>query len=274
MFRHFKSIAHEKQYGYSYDSQAWTSNAPIESHFRMFDTYGDGLVQHPPDYSIQVEYLADYLASLAQAMLEDAELANELRFTIWQRPDAKHIAWAASVIYKAPKENDWNHKRTYFSAREMKLSKAPAKQYDKRYEEVRDIHDGSAKSIYRILIPEYADGMERYCYAEAIRDWTLANDGPYMELAAEFLDWFNGDRDKARELRDAYEMCLHITESWRLRASVEPQLENYKRRVTPKPAEPEPEAPAAAEPVTKKPEPAAVAEPEEPAPHEMKRAGQ
>jgi hypothetical protein len=158
MFRKFKSLAHEQKHGYAYDSQAWDSKAPIESHFRMFETYGDGLCQHSPDYSVQVEFLADYLASPAQAMLGDAELANELRFTIWQRPDVKHIAWAASVIYKAPKDGDWNHKRTYFSAKEMKLSKAPAKQYDKRYEEVREIHDGSPKSIFRILIPEYADG--------------------------------------------------------------------------------------------------------------------
>jgi hypothetical protein len=170
MLRKFKSIAHEQQFGYAYDSQAWTSNAPIESHFRMFDTYGDGLTQHSPDYSVQVEHLADYLVSLAEAMLADAELANELYYTIWQRPDAKHIAWAASVIYKAPKEGDWSAKRKYFSAKEMKVSASPLKQYDKRYEEVRDIHDGSPNSIFRILIPEYADGLQKYIYASAIRD--------------------------------------------------------------------------------------------------------
>ncbi len=62
-------------------------------------------------------------------------------YTIWRRPDAKHIAWASTVIYKAPPEGTFNAKPTYFSAKEMKVSKAPSKQYDKRFEEVRDVHD-------------------------------------------------------------------------------------------------------------------------------------
>jgi hypothetical protein len=239
MLKKFKSIAHEQHHGYAYDSQAWDAKAPIESHFRMYETYGDGLVQHSPDWSVQVEYLADYLASLAEAMLADEELARDLYYTIWRRPDAKHFAWAASVIYKAPKEGAYG-KRRYFSAKEMKVSWSPAKEYDKRYEEVREIHDGSPNSIFRILIPEYADGMEKYATAEAIRDWLMEHDG-YMELAAEFLKWFNGDREKARQLRDAYDACRHITESYRLRCATVSARENYKRQITPR----EPEAPAA-----------------------------
>ena len=129
----------------------------------------------------------------------------------------------------------------------MKVSAAPSKQYDKRYEEIRDVHDGSTNSIFRILIPEYADGMEKYATAEAIRDWLMEHDG-YMELPAEFLKWFNGDREKARQLRDAYEMCKHVTEAYRLRSAVESSLENYKRQVAPKePPAPEPEPAAGTE---------------------------
>jgi hypothetical protein len=249
MFRKFSSIGHSTEFAYSYDSQAWDSKAPIESKFRVFHNYGDQLVAHSPDWSVTVDLLPDYLMSLAQAMLTDAELANELYFTIWRRPDAKHIQWASTVIFKAPKEGTFNAKPTYFSAKELKLSKAPAKQYDKRFEEVRDIHDGSPNSIFRILLPEYADGMEKYATAEAIRDWLMEHDG-YMELAAEFLKWFNGDREKARQLRDAYEACKDITEAHRLRANVESRLENYKRRIAPKeaPPEPEPELAATTEP--------------------------
>ena len=190
---------------------------------------------------MQVEYLADYLASLAEAMLTDAELSHELFFTIHQRPDAKHIAWAASVIYKAPKDGEYTSKRRYFSATQMKVSSSPSKQYDKRYEELREIHDGSPNSIYRILLPEYADGLQKYIYASAIRDWLLEQEGGYMELPAEFLKWFD-DRNKSLRLRDAYEACKNITESCRLRANVESSLANYKRSVQPK--EPEPAAAA------------------------------
>lgn len=253
VLRKFKSLAHEKEYGYAYDSQACDAQAVIESHFRMFHDYGDGLTQHSPDWSVQADFLADFLASLAQAMLTDDELARDLYYTIWQRPDAKHIAWAASVIYKAPKDGECTSKRRYFSAKEMKVSGSPSKQYDRRYEEIREIHDGSPDSIYRILLPEYADGLQKYIYASAIRDWMLEQDGGgYMELPAEFLRWFS-DRDESLRLRNAYECCKNITESYRLRAAVESSLANYKRSVQPK--EPEPAAAA--------PEPAA-AEPDEP----------
>jgi hypothetical protein len=241
MFRKFKSLGQSAEYAYSYDSTAWDSHAPIESHFRVFKNYGDGLTAHSPDWSITVDLLSDYLMSLAAAMLEDDELARDLFYTIWRRPDAKHIAWAASVIYKKPKDGEYGKPR-YFSAKEMKVSASPSKQYDKRYEEVRDVHDGSANSIFRILVGEYADGMEKYATASAVRDWLMEHDG-YMELPAEFLKWFNGDREKARQLRDAYEACKHVTEAYRLRSAVESSLENYKRRIAPKPAS-EPEAPA------------------------------
>jgi hypothetical protein len=107
--------------------------------------------------------------SLSAAMLEDDELARDLYFTICRRPDEKHIAWAATVQYKKPKDGEYAKPR-YFSAKELKVSAAPSKAYDKRFEEIRDVHDGSANSIFRILVPEYADGLEKYIIAEAIRD--------------------------------------------------------------------------------------------------------
>ena len=241
MHKRFTSIGHGAEFAYAYDSQAWDMHAPMESHFRQYHNYGDGLTAHSVDWSVQVEFLADYLASLAQAMLTDDELARDLYYTIWRRPDAKHIAWAATVIYKAPKEGEYG-KRRYFSAREMKVSAAPSKEYDKRYQEIRDIHDGSANSIFRILLSESADGMEKYATAEAIRDWLMEHDG-YMELPAEFLKWFDGDRDKARQLRDAYECCRNVTEAYRLRSAAESSIESHKRRIAPKEAPaPEPEA--------------------------------
>ena len=241
MHKRFTSIGHSAEFAYAYDSQAWDMHAPMESHFRQYHNYGDGLTAHSADWSVQVEFLADYLASLGQAMLTDDELARDLYYMIWRRPDAKHIAWAATVIYKAPKEGEYG-KRRYFSVREMKVSAAPSKEYDKRYQEIRDIHDGSANSIFRILLPESADGLEKYATAEAIRDWLMEHDG-YMELPAEFLKWFDGDRYKARQLRDAYECCRNVTEAYRLRSAAESSIESHERRIAPKEAPaPEPEA--------------------------------
>jgi hypothetical protein len=190
MLKKFKSIA-DNQHGYSYDSQAFDIHAPIDCHFRMYKTYGDELTQHSPDWSVQLDHLADYLASLAEAMLSDEELARNLLFTFSRRPSVKAIEFAASVKFKAGEEKDWLKGRRWFSAKELKLSKAPSKEHDKRYEEGREVHDGSANSIFRILIGEYSSGLEKYLTADAIRDWVLAQErgGLYMQLPAEFLKW-------------------------------------------------------------------------------------
>jgi hypothetical protein len=242
MFKKFASIAHSKEFAYSYDSQAFDVHAPIDAHFRVFKNYGDGLCAHSPDWSVQLDHLADYLASLAQAMLTDEELARNCLFTFARRPSVKAIEFAAAVKYKAGEEKDWLKGRRWFSAKELKLSKSPSKEHDKRYEEVREVHDGSPNSIFRILIGEYSSGLEKYLTADAIRDWVLAEErgGLYMQMPAEFLKWTD-DRDKARLLRDAVEACKNITESYRLRSAAESYVTNYRRSVAPKPA-PEPEA--------------------------------
>jgi hypothetical protein len=249
MLKKFASIAHSNEFGYVYDSQAFDVHAPIDCHFRAFKNYGDGLTAHSPDWSVQLDHLADYLASLAQAMLADEELAQNCLFTFSRRPSVKAIEFAASVKFKAGEEKDWLKGRRWFSAKELKVSKAPSKEHDKRYEEVREIHDGSVNSIFRILVGEYSSGLDKYLTADAIRDWVLAQDrgGLYMPMPAEFLKWTD-DRDKARQLRDAVEACKNITESVRLRSATESLIENYRRSVAPRPepeaaqAAPEPEA--------------------------------
>jgi hypothetical protein len=229
MFTKFKSLA-GTEFAYAWDTQAWDMNAPLEAHFRQFYVYNDGLTAHSESWSVQVEYLTDFLASLSEACLTNDELAKDVLFTIHRRPRLEEIEFAASVIYKEPA--NWN-KRKFFSAKEMKISGNQDKEHDKRYEEVKDWCDGSPKAIFRILIGEYASGMTKYSYAEAIREWALKQPNMYMEMAAEFLGWFKGDdqREKARALRDAYEACYNITESYRLRHAAESGVANYKRRI-------------------------------------------
>jgi hypothetical protein len=91
--------------------------------------------------------------SLAEAMLADEELSQTLLFTFARRPSVKQIEFAASIKYKAAEEKDWNKSRRWFSVLEMKVSKSPSRQHDKRYEEVRDIHDGTPNAIYRMVLP-------------------------------------------------------------------------------------------------------------------------
>ena len=46
MLKKFASIGQPDLFGYVYEFGAWDSNAQIHAHFRMFQTYGDGLTQH------------------------------------------------------------------------------------------------------------------------------------------------------------------------------------------------------------------------------------
>lgn len=234
MLRRFPSLANPTEYGYSLDTDAYDHKAPVDAHFRMFKTFGDGLIQHSGDWAITVEFMADYLASLADILDGDEALLQQVSYSICQRPTVEQIEFAASVVYKPSPDANKYPKPRYFSTKELKISSSPSKQHDKRYEEIRDIHDGSAESIYRILIPEYADGLQRYAYASAIRDWIVEgnqkNRPYYMQFPGNFLKWFD-DRDKGRDLKDAYEACYLHVESYRLKHSAKANLENYKRRV-------------------------------------------
>ncbi len=233
ILRKFPSLAYPEKYGYAFNSEEHDYKAPIEAHFRMFETYGDGLTQHSGDWSVTSEFLTDYLASLAAFIIGEDETAEglssqedliqALSYLIANRPNVEQIEFAAGVIYKEGKTR-------YFSAKEVKVSASPSKSYDKRYEEIRDFHDGSAKSIYRVLIPEYATGLQRYAYASAIRDWTFAEGklGPYMGLLGVFLEWFK-DNDEGRKLKDAYEACFALVNAYYAKHQAIAALRNYKR---------------------------------------------
>src|SRR6266478_141125 len=129
MYKKFPSLAHSKEFAYAFDSDAFDTKAQMNGHYRMFQTYGDGLTAHSSDWSITKEYFADYLASLAAVMVDDVELLESVRFTLADRPSTKAIAFAASIHWK---EGD---KVRYFSRNEMKVSSSPSKVHDKRYEE-------------------------------------------------------------------------------------------------------------------------------------------
>jgi hypothetical protein len=232
MTRKFASIEHPETYGYLFETDNWSGNAAVDTCFRMFETYRDGLIQHSRDWPITTEYLADYLNSLAQAMLTDTELAERMTYTLMRRPSDAEIAFAASVVFKPiDEDHPWEKKTRYFSIEEKKVSSADSKQYDKRYVRVERAHDGSADAIYSMLIPDYASGLQRLQFAEAIRKWTLDGENrPYMELPARFLKWTES-HDKARDMMHALETAQYAAESHRLRCAVESNLASIKRQI-------------------------------------------
>jgi hypothetical protein len=248
MLKKFKPLAHSDEFGYAYDSQAMDFNAPFLDHFRIYHTYGHDLVQHSPDWSVTVDQAADYLASLAEAMKDDQELLEAVRFHISRRPSRKEIEFAASIKWKE------DSKVRYFSVAEQRISSSDSKRHDKRYQEIGSQCDGTAQSIFRILVREYAAGLERYCYAHAIREWCLENgsndDRPYMQLPGLFMNWFKSPagrdkREEAQRINDGYEACWYLVQASYNRAAAEAAIRNYQNKLHK--TEPTPESSCSAE---------------------------
>lgn len=172
MYRKFKSLTND-QFGYSFDTttSSYSSTGVIESKFRMFHTYGDRMIQHSGDWPVAVEHLADYLVALATDLLEydNEDYYREVSYCVTDVPRYGAIEFAASVVFKES-DKDWT-KRRYVSMGEQKMGTRKAKEHDKRYIEIEPWMDGFATAIYRLVLPEYSDGLRKYCYARAIREW-------------------------------------------------------------------------------------------------------
>jgi hypothetical protein len=232
MYAKFSSLMHGAEFGYSFNSDGCESCPQVGSNYRMFQTFGDGLCQHSHDWTITREYLADYLYSLASAMLTNDQLAERMTYPLMARPSVKEIEFAASVVYKPMSETQpWEKKPRYYSVAEKKITTAGDKQYDKRYAKVETWNDGGAMAIFQMLIPDWSDGLMRFCYVEAIREWAFAaDDRPYMQLSALFLEWTK-DPDAAREMAHGLEAAKAVVESRRLRAVAESNIESVRRNV-------------------------------------------
>ena len=242
MLRRFPSIQHPTEYGYSYDSDAYDYKAEVDQHFRMYQTYNDGLTQHSGDWAITREYMGDYLAGLATAMLSDNELLENARWRFHCPSNVSAVAFCASVVFKPrPGDEDVSlsyrreAKPRYYSIEECKITTSASKQYDKRYHLVEATHDGSVGAIYRMLVPEYANALDRYALAELIRDWCFNGDQsdkrPYFYgSSAEFL-W---EKDpamtgkKAQDLWHAFNACTSLFRSYELRSQAETALNNIR----------------------------------------------
>lgn len=224
----FPSIAHPAKYGYAFDSSAWNGGSDSNPSFRQYETYGDGLTQHSGDWSVTLEYLADYLYSLGAAMQTNDELTDAVSFVITRQPDSDRIAFAASVVWKES-DNHWD-KRRYYSTKLLKVG-GRAKEHDNRFQAITTHEDGSRASIFRLITSEYACGLERFQNALAVGEWA-ANQKKFVEQGERFPEWFGGDYSKHRQLRDALGVCRSIADALRGRKLAESMLEHYLHSVT------------------------------------------
>lgn len=237
MLRRFRSLSRSHEFGYAYDSDAYDSRTCFNSHFRVYQTYGHDLVQHSTDWTVNLEQIIDFLASLATELISDFDkgetsLYDRIGYDFTQGPSRKDIEFAASVKYKST-DSDWG-KRRYVSMKERKLSSSASKENDKRYEEVKEWMDGSPRAICRLVTPDYADNLMAYRYAEVVRDYVISQPGLYMEMPAEHLNWWKDDpnqRDKCLQMNNAFRACQEICQAFQHRERAKSCLENYTRNL-------------------------------------------
>jgi hypothetical protein len=99
---------------------------------------------------------------------------------------------------------------------------------------LNEYQNGSPESILALVMPEHASGLERWQYADSVRNWCSENMKTSLDMPAVQLGWFRStgtqqsfQYQQAREFRDAVETCNGIAEARRLRRNAEQGVENY-----------------------------------------------
>ena len=226
-----------RRYGYTYDTDKWewTANPFLSHKFRMYESFGDGLTQHSHDWPVTEEFATDYLFSLAAVMAEDEELVKDCGHLFgYGAVDPQRLKFAASLVFNPDKDKEWNKER-YYSVQLMKVTRNRDKEHDDRYKKLNEYQDGSPQSILALVMPQHADGLERWQCADSVRNWCADNMKTSLDMPAIQLGWFKegrlsqGDQyQKARDFRDAVGSCHGIAEARRLRSNGVQGIENYR----------------------------------------------
>jgi len=227
----FPSLA-DGQIGFAFDSMGLSGRVvEVSDGFLEFQTYGDGLVQHSPEYPIPREHLTDYLFSLAGFLVSRQDVAESIGYRL--RPDqrADLIAFAASVIF-----TETAKKQRFYSLAERRISTSDAKSNDRRYERIENWMDGSPDATARLLVHSWYGPWEHFQVRYAVREWWNSTDRAsktgygWCQFPAIDLEWTK-DTDVARTLNHAYEAVLLAVDAADAAHRVKKLTEDYRRRL-------------------------------------------
>lgn len=236
----FPSLTNPQETGYTvYANSTETSSDltrrdgnALSSWAAAWPTYGDGIVQHGPDYPVQGEALGDFCASLATYLvdlpLHAQQEALELVAKNWPKDvSAEDIRFYRSATHKEGKTR-------YYSPRERKVSTSESKRHDKRWDAIHERMDGSVKAIVGLFYRhEYVAGglLARLALYRQVKRVLEEQEGqdkaPYCNLATE-KDLLGTDQRKNWTTLQAFDAVDELVRSYRLRASAERSLECWR----------------------------------------------
>ena len=210
----FPSIRNPDKYGYTLASDwddLWTMvrRQPLKfvgNRCGMFETLGDGQVQHAPLRPTTIELMGDYCLSLSKYALnqiggtwwdEMKFISDKLYNSFHERPRLRGlIKFFSELRYD-------DHKPKYFSTASdfyLKVSGSSSKSHDKRWQHVPSDADGSAKFVWGMICQEdpsvIADGLSCYAAYEEFRHiatiecemWVPKNAAEWLELDYQEVD--------------------------------------------------------------------------------------
>jgi hypothetical protein len=230
----FKSLAHPNEYAYVYASYgSWRHNSYAMSPcFGMYQTYGDGMTAHSPDFGVTVEHYADYMASLAAtATAAASDMISNISFSFTSRVDAGTIEFCKNLRRDEKKDTWYTLDESKYSRKAHEhlschISTSRAKDHDKRWNRVESWMDGSYEAIFQLLCKEHYSLHEKYVLARAISEHL----GSYANSAEKLLN-FPKVFGSTEPYAWALEACQAAIKSYRLREVADGQVRNYTRRM-------------------------------------------
>ena len=140
----------------------------INEKVKEYMTYGDGLTIHSPPTIASKDAIVDFLASLGSYILSNPIhfLINEMETLegIWPHNlYNKDIDFALSIKFNP-------ERKQFYSFQEKKISSSKNKQYDKRWEEIKEWNDGSLNAGLNLLQKSFWNALETFSGYEDIRN--------------------------------------------------------------------------------------------------------
>ena len=180
----------------------------IHTHAKEFQTFGDNLTQHSPDYHVISEFFIDYLASLYLYLKENPKAVESVA-NAWPevyRLTTQQCKFIAALKYKEGKAQWYN-----FS--ELKQSSSPSKLHDRRWEAVQPYQDGSLEGMFATALKHvYCTGaIERFWVYLTLREYLIAEYNYYQTIAGH---GFNSD-DQYIDVEYAYRAVNELIVSYR-----------------------------------------------------------
>lgn len=207
MTKRFPSVTSDQwAYAFTTDPDYITArNPPVCNSFQRFETLGDGMCAHSPDYNIGTDCLLDYLQSIAVAMYYDHELAKAMSYRLPDTPE-KTLEFCRGLRFHE-KHRQW------YSLEDRQVSRSDSKRHDRRFEEVKDWHDGSADAISRTLWCDWHDPWTIWVRRVQIRDFLSSRHDMWVEVPL-FPGLDRADQ-QSLEIHSAYQHITGIAEAVR-----------------------------------------------------------